>query len=239
MRGTKHEIQWKFPLKTSQWPGSQIIIGSSGVGKTHKIIAEILEAMQRRGRRRKFVYVSPELAIDKTLKKVVNSKRYEKLFTGIDVSDEAFEDWRVSRDNTGTAEEWWSEVISKQLNDLDPGTFVVLDDAPDAVVHHLLRPWLIKMLRTGRHKGVGVGSIQHSIRGGKWTSQSYSSVKWVVLFPRGGGKGLQTEFLAEQHGVPRRKARGLVELFGETSRWMCVHQWSPPILFGSKFALFL
>jgi len=240
LRGTPHEIDWGFPTNPKEWPGSQIIIGSSGVGKTHFIIQAILAALKSSSRtKRKFVYVSPELQIDDTLKKIRSSKRFEKHFTGVDVSDDAFEEWRVENEGGGTAEDWWEQVILPSLSDLAPGTFVVLDDAPDSPIHRMIRPWLIKMLRTARHKKVGVGSIQHNLRGGKWTSQSYSSVRWVTLFPRGGGKGLQVEFLAEQHGVPRKKARELVELFGETGRYMCIHQWSPPVLFGPKFATFL
>ena len=162
------------------------------------------------------MYVSPELLQDQTLKKLRTSKRLEKFFTGVDVSDEGFDEWRKENDGMGTAEDWWEKEVLPKLSDLREGTFVVLDDAPDSPIHNKIRPWLVKQLRTARHKKVGVGSIQHNIRGGKWTSQSYSSVRWVTLFPRGGGKGLQVEFLAEQHGVPRRRARELVEIFGET-----------------------
>ena len=104
LRGTKHEITWRFPDKQKEWPTTQIIIGSSGVGKTHKIISEIIEAMTRR-RKRKFIYMSPELNIDKTLKKVVNSKKFEKWFEGIDIGDDAFDEWRTENEGGGTAEE--------------------------------------------------------------------------------------------------------------------------------------
>ncbi len=224
LRSTDKTIQWKFPENPKAWPTSQILIGSSGVGKTHKIIEEILEAMTRKKKKRKFLYVSPELGIDTTLKKIVNNKKYEKWFEGLDVGDEAFDEWRKEQDFAGTAEDYWEQVVEPTLNDMQPGTFCVLDDSPDSVVAPMLRPWLIKMLRTGRHRGIGVGSIQHNLRGGKWTSQSYSSVKWCTLFPRGGGKGLQVEFLAEQHGLQRRKARELVEVFGDSGRWMTIHQ---------------
>lgn len=237
LRGTDKKITWRFPENVNAWPTTQILIGSSGVGKTYKIVQEITEALQRR-KKRKFVYVSPEFNRDDTLKKLRNSQRYKKYFQGIDIGDEAFETWREGRDNTGNDEEWW-ESIRQELDKLSPGTFVVLDDSPDSLLAPYLRPWLNKMLRTGRHKGIGVGSLQHSIRGARFTSQSYSSCKWVHLFPRGGGKGLQVDFLNEQQGVPRRRARELIELFGDTGRWMTIHQWSPPVLYGPKFAVFL
>ena len=239
LRGTDKKIEWRFPEDVKAWPTTTISIGSSGVGKTAKIVNEILEALGRRKKRR-FVYISPEVETDTTLKTLLSKKRYQKWVTAVDVSDEAFEEWRTERDGTGTVEDWWeSEIMGNNLKDLEPGTFVVLDDAPDSPVARMLRAWLIKALRTFRHKRIGVCSIQHNIRGGKWTSQSYSSVKWVTLFPRGGGKGLQVEFLNEQQGVPRRRARELVEIFGDHGRWMTIHQWSPPVLFGPKYATFL
>ena len=94
------------------------------------------------------MYVSPELQIDETLKKILLKKRYEKHFTGVDVSDDAFDEWRQSNDGGGTAEDWWEQVILPALSDLPPGTFIVLDDAPDSPIHRMIRPWLIKMLRT-------------------------------------------------------------------------------------------
>ena len=237
LRDTKHKISWKFPQNPKQWPTTMIVIGSSGVGKTHLMVQMITEALKRR-RKRKFVYVSPELNIDTTLKKLVNNKRYRNFFRGIDIGDEEFKEWQTEN-MEGTPEMWWEKTIKPILTSLEPGTFVVLDDSPDSVLAKFIRPWLIKMLRTGRHKSIGLSSIQHNIRGGKWTSQSFSSVKWVHLFPRGGGKGLIVEFLNEQQGLQRKKGRDYVELFGEEGRWMTIHQWSPPVLFGPKYATFL
>jgi hypothetical protein len=237
LRGTDKEINWRFPQKIKEWPETQIIIGSSGVGKTRKILTEIEEALKRR-QKRKFVYVSPELNTDLTLKKILNLKRYEKYFQGVDVSDDAYEEWKLQNQGGG-ADQWWDDEIGPILNNLSPGNFVVLDDAPDSFAHKHLQTWLIKYLRTGRHKKVGVGSIQHLVRGRKWTSMSFSAVKWVTLFPRGGGKGKQIEWLYENVGVNRKKGRELVDLFSEHGRWMTIHQWSPTVIFGKKYALWV
>jgi hypothetical protein len=237
LRGTDKTISWRFPHKVKEWPETQIIIGSSGVGKTHKVVGELVEALKR-GRKRKFVYVSPELNVDTTLKKLLNTKRWQKNFQGLDVSDSAFEEWQIENQG-GNADQWWDKEIGAVLNNLEPGTFCVLDDAPDSFVHSQLQKWLIKYLRTGRHKKIGVGSIQHLVRGRRWTSQSFSSVKWITLFPRGGGKGKQVEFLYEQLGINRRKGRELVDLFGEHGRYMTIHQWSPTVIFGPKYALWV
>jgi hypothetical protein len=237
LRGTDKKIEWRYPQKTSQWSTSTILIGSSGVGKTTKVVNEIFEAL-RRQKKRRFVYVSPELSTDVSLKKLLNSKRLQKYFVGVDVSDSAFDEWQKENEGT-TPDMWWDRVVFPILNDQPPGTHFVLDDAPDAKIHKYLQKWLIKTLRTGRHRGHGVSSIQHNVRGAKWTSQSFSSVKWVVLFPRGGGKGKQIEWLYENLGVNRKRGRELVEIFAEHGRYMTCHQWSPTVLFGEKYALWV
>ena len=110
LRNTDHKINWRFPMNPKEWPETQIIIGSSqcfqfvflcientdisGVGKTYKIVNEITEALKR-GKKRRFVYVSPELQVDSTLKKLMNTKRWQNWFEGIDVSDEAYEEWQA------------------------------------------------------------------------------------------------------------------------------------------------
>jgi len=233
LRGTDHVIRWKYPDDVKAWSGTTITIGSSGVGKTYKIVKEIEEALRRK-KKRKFLYISPEFNHDDTLKKLRNSKRYEKYFTGLDVSDEAFEDSQYSN-----ADEWWDQGIHPILKALEPGTKIILDDAPDCLVHNYLRLFLIKYLRTGRHKKIGITSIQHNVRGKNWTSQSYSSVKYVDLFPRGAGKGKITDWLYENLGVGRRRGRELVELFGENGRYMTIHTFSPSVIFGEKYALWV
>ncbi len=82
-------------------------------------------------------------------------------------------------------------------------------------------------------------SIQHDGRGGQDTAQAFSSVKTVVLFPRAGGKGKQVDFLNETVGLPRRKAHDIVEIFAASGRWMAIHQWSPVVIYGPKYAIFV
>jgi hypothetical protein len=233
LRGTDHTISWRYPDNIKQWPETAIIIGSSGSGKTWKVLSEVEEALKR-PKKRKFVYVSPELNVDLTLKKILNNKRWLKHFQGIDISDDAFEE-----SDRGSADEWWTKDIEPILTNQPPGTKIILDDAPDSRVHRYLQKFLIKYLRTGRHKQVGISSVQHRVRAGKWTSQSFSSVKWVVLFPVGGGKGTQVQWLYDTLGLGRRKARVLVDIYGSSGRSMVIHQWSPTIIFGDKYAVFV
>ena len=233
LRGTDHKITWRYPDNVKEWPETTILIGSSGVGKTYRVVSEITEALKRK-KKRKFIYVSPELHVDITLKTLINKKNWQNYFEGIDISDEAF-----TESERGSPDEWWKTDIEPILMNATPGTKIILDDAPDSKVHKHLQKFLIKYLRTGRHKKVGITSIQHNVRGGKWTSQSFSSVKWVVLFPRGSGKGKQVDWLYETLGVGRKKSRILVDIFGETGRSMVIHQWSPTVVFGNKYAVWV
>ena len=233
LRNTDKTIHWRFPENTNAWPGSQILIGSSGVGKTFRIISQIEEALKRK-KKRKFIYVTPELAVDRSLKAITHNKRWQRWFQGVDVSDAAFEE-----SGAANADDFWNKHVFPILKAAEPGTLAVLDDAPDCIIHKHLQRFLIKYLRTGRHKRIGVVSIQHNVRGGKWTSQSFSSVKFITLFPRGGGKGKQVDFLNETVGLTRKEARELVEIFAEGGRTMTIHAWSPSVIFGEKYALFV
>ena len=172
--------------------------------------------------------------MDVTLQKLRNNKRWQRYFQGVDVSDKAFKE--ASQESP---EQWWDEVIFPILNSAEEGSVIVMDDSPDAVVYKQLQRFLIKYLRTGRHRKVAVVSLQHNVRGGKWTSQAFSSVKTVVLFPRGGGKGKIVDFLNETVGLTRRKATDLCELFAESGRWMAINSWSPVVLYGEKYALWV
>jgi len=231
LRGTPHEIHWEYPHNVNAWGTTTLTIGSSGVGKTH-LVASWIEAALKRKKKRKFYYVSPEVMQDSTLKKLRNSLRWRKYFIPVDVSDEAFKEIGV-----GSAQSFWDEKIFPVLDEAEEGSVIVLDDSPDASVHRQLQKFMIKYLRTGRHKKVAVVSIQHNIRGSRWTSQAFSSVKNIILFPRGGGKGKIVDYMNETLGLTRRKAAELVELFAESGRWMGVHSWSPVCLYGPKYAV--
>jgi hypothetical protein len=233
LRGTKHTISYRFNADVKKWAGTKLVIGSSGSGKTHLVASWILRALKQK-KKRKFVYVSPEFNVDTTLKTLRNSKRFQNWFTGIDVSDETFKE-----SEKGSADAWWSEDIKPKLDHLPPGSVIILDDSKDSVIYRQTRAFMIKYMRTGRHKGVGLISIQHNVRGGKDTAQAYSSVKHVCLFPRAGGKGKISMFLHEMTGLPLRRAHEITELFAESGRWMMIHQFSPVCLFGEKYALFV
>ena len=210
-----------------------LVIGSSSSGKTYLVKSHIEEALRRK-KKRKFIYVSPEFNVDRTLAKLRQNKRWMNFFEGVDVSEKSYIDSGKS-----SADEWWNDTIHPILKNAEEGTCIVLDDSKDSEVYHQSRKFMDKYLRTGRHKSVGIVSIQHNIRGGKDTSQSYSSVRTVVLFPRSGGKGKIVDFLNETLGVSRKRALELSEIFAESGRWMAIHQWSPVIVYGPKYAIWV
>jgi hypothetical protein len=232
LRGTNKTISYRFDRDPKQWPGTKLVIGSSGSGKTYLVGSWITEALKAK-RKRNFIYISPEFNMDQTLKKLRNSKRYQKHFTGIDVSDESMVESEKG------AEQWWAEDIKPKLDNLKPGSVIIMDDNKDSAVWKQTREFMIKNMRTGRHKSVGVISIQHNVRGGKDTSQAYSSVKHVFLFPRAGGKGKISMFLHELTGLSLRKSHELVEVFAESGRWLAIHQFSPVVIFGPRYAIFV
>ena len=233
LRGTNKSIGWKYPPKPKEWPGTTIAIGSSNSGKTHLIAAHIEEALRRK-KKRKFIYLSPEFSVDRTLQKLRGNKRWMKYFKGVDISDKAFKD-----SEKGAASQWWDEVIFPQLNNAEEGTTIIMDDNKDSEVWRQSRNFMTKYMRTGRHRKVGLVSIQHNVRGGQDTAQAYSSVKTIILFPRAGGKGKQVDFLHELTGVTKRRAHELVEIFGDSGRWMAIHAWSPVVLYGPKYAVWV
>ena len=234
LRGTDKTITWKYPKKPTAWPGSQIVIGSSGVGKTFLVIQHIMEALKRKkNKKRKFIYISPELHVDSTLKDILHRKSWAKYFRGVDVSEDEINESGLSPD------QYWTQEVIPIIKSATPGTTIILDDAPSSVVGKQLQKFLIKYLRTGRHKSIGIISLQHNVRGGKWTSQSFSSVKLIVLFPRGSGRGKIVEFLNETVGLTRKEARHYVELFGDCGRSMTIHSWAPNFMFNEKYATFV
>ena len=226
---TDQFLRIDFPPDGKTWTGLHVTIGSSGSGKTYQTLDLILRNLHGpKKNRRHIVYASTELYTDKTLKKLMG-ERYIHYVTGEDLSDEAFEE---SEHNT--VEEWFKNEILPKLKSVREGGHVVLDDPKDSPAAKWLLRWQNTAYRTLRHKGVGMTSIQHSMRGGRWSSQAYSSVKFVHTFPRGSGKGKLVDYLSKDIGVTLRKAREYVERFADNGRVMTIRMHSPSALIGPK-----
>ena len=218
-----------FPVKKDEWSGLHITIGSSGSGKTFHTSDLILRNLKGpRSQRRQFVYASTELNKDKTIKKLLQ-ERFRPWVSGIDMSDEAFEE-----SESNTPEEWFKKDMLPILKSVPPGGHIVLDDPKDCVAAPFLLRWQNTAYRTLRHQNVGLTSIQHSMRGGRWSSQAYSSVKYVHTFPRGSGKGKLVDYISKDIGTTLKEAREYVQRFADNGRIMTVRMHSPACLIGPK-----
>ena len=221
-----------FPEKRKEWSKHFIKIGSTGVGKTWHSVSKALHNLQGpRKDRRQFVYVSTELEHDDTLKQLMG-KRYEQWVTGVDSSQEAFDKW--SDEHGNDVQSWFDQEILPDLKNAPSGSHIFLDDSPDSPAHKQLMRWQNRAFRTLRHKNVGISSLQHSIRGRNWTSQSYSSVFAVILFPTGSGKGKIINFISDDIGLGVRRALEIVQEFAETGRTLLVRMHSPSCLIGDR-----
>ena len=218
-----------FPEDIKEWSGLHITIGSSGSGKTYHTV-DLIRANLRgpREQRRQFVYASTELSKDKTLQDLMKDK-YKPWLQGIDMSDAAFKE-----SDAETPEQWFTNDMLPILSTVPKGGHIVLDDPKDCVAAAYLLRWQNTAFRTLRHHGVGLTSIQHSMRGGRWSSQAYSSVKFVHTFPRGSGKGKLIDYLSKDIGMPLRDAREYVNRFSEQGRVITIRMHSPAALIGPK-----
>ena len=223
-----------FPEDKKEWSGLHITIGSSGSGKTYHTVDLIKENLRGpRQQRRQFVYASTELSKDKTLENLMRDK-YKPWVQGIDMSDTAFKE-----SDADTPEQWFLRDMLPILSTVPSGGHIVLDDPKDCVAASYLMRWQNTAFRTVRHQNVGLTSIQHSMRGGRWSSQAYSSVKFVHTFPRGSGKGKLIDYLSKDIGMPLRDAREYVNRFSEQGRVMTIRMHSPAALIGPKGVVLL
>jgi len=218
-----------FPVDEREWSGLHITIGSSGSGKTHHTSDLILKNLQGpRRHRRQFVYASTELNKDRTIKRLLQEK-YQPWVQGIDMSDDSYEE-----SQSNTPEEWFQKEMLPILKSVPSGGHIVLDDPKDCVAAPFLLRWQNTAYRTLRHQNVGLTSIQHSMRGGRWSSQAYSSVKYVHTFPRGSGKGKLVDYISKDIGTTLKEAREYVQRFADNGRLMTVRMHSPACLIGPK-----
>ena len=218
-----------FPDDKKEWSGLHITIGSSGSGKTYQTVDLIQENLRGpRSQRRQFVYASTELNKDKTLRDLMKDK-FAPWVQGIDMSHDAFKE-----SDSNTPEEWFRATMLPILNTVPPGGHIVLDDPKDSDAAKWLMRWQNTAFRTMRHKSVGLTSIQHSMRGGRWSSQAYSSVKFVHTFPRGSGRGKLVDYLSKDIGTTLKEAREYVSRFADNGRLMTIRMHSPAALIGPK-----
>ena len=234
--GDDQYIRIDFPEK-KVWSGMWICIASTGAGKTYAQVSKCITMLQKPvNQRRQIIYVSTELEQDTTLKPLL-AKRYEKWVTGVDTSDSAFQSWKDDENNGNSVQDWFDSAILPAIEHADRYSHIFFDDPKDSLANRQILKLLNKILRTYRHKGIGCTSLQHAVRGRDWTSQSFSSVFAIELFPAGGGKGKIQQFLADDVGVGIRRAREIVKLFAETGRKMIIRQHTPTSLIGDRIIM--
>ena len=228
-----------YPEDKKQHSLMWLTVGSTGCGKTYAECSKAIAMLQRPvSQRRQIVYVSTELDDDETLKRLMK-KRYNKWVTGVDSSDAGFEKWKDDEHNSGSVQDWFDETILPPIENAPRGAHCILDDPKDSLANKQILSLLDKALRTYRHKGIGITSLQHAIRGHKDTSQSYSSVFGITFFPAGGGKGKLQGFLADNCGLGIRRSREVVKLFAETGRKLIVRCHTPTALIGDRVILLI
>ena len=238
---SKQIIRVDFPKNKKEWAGLHICIGCSGSGKTYKTVEWALRNLKGPpNQRRNFIYASAELSKDTTLKKLM-AEKYAYHVRGIDLSDDAYEEWSENGLTTGgkTPDDWFNQEIKPVLSSARSGDVIILDDAKDSPAHLQMVRWQNTAFRTTRHKNVGLISIQHNMRGGRWTSQGHSSVKYVHTFPRGSGKGKLIDYLSKDIGTTLREARDYVNRYAEGGRLMTIRLHSPTCLIGPNGIILL
>ena len=129
--------------------------------------------------KRSIIWLSPELEIDKTILPL-KDKRWAMWFRGIDISAQALK--KAGKD----AASYFHEHIDAVVESSGENALIVLDDFPDGA--RALYPMLLQAynnwIRVARHRNQGIFSLQHTYAGGKNTSQSLQSNKYIIFFPR-------------------------------------------------------
>jgi hypothetical protein len=154
--------------------------------------------------------------------------KYTKYFRGIDISDDSFDNSTYD-----TVEQFYKEEVKGEVDGLCRGSVVIFDDAVDTPIRKQILAKINKMLRTCRHKAVGLAYVLHRIKSGTWSQQASSSCKYYVTFPKS-GKGKIAEYLKDQ-GLTAKEARETVSDFGDCDcRAMLIRLHAPNAFINKK-----
>ena len=218
----------RFDKDKTKHSGHELIIAGTGSGKTYYVVQRILQNLKGpKARRRNFIIFSAEYDADKTLK-ALKKERFEKYITGVDCGTSAFHESVHT-----TEEEFFEKEIREKVEEAPPGTVVVFDDARECVSSRQVRQFIDKQLRVGRHAGLSLLVILHSLRSGAWSSQAYSSIRYLTVFPRS-QRAKITSFLNKELALPMGEARDHVYAFSQTGRTMMIRYHAPECLIGPK-----
>ena len=212
-----------FPKGGDSYGWCCFVCGGSGSGKTHWVVDRIERNLKGpKKERRNFIYCSAELTLDKTLGKVRDNDKFRDWFHGVDISEEAIKDSELS------PEEYYDQNIQMKVDTAPPGTILCCDDYRDSVpeVAERMRRLIDRVQRVGRHRKLGLIFILHKLKSGLWSSQAYSSCKYVVVFPRS-QKNKIRDLLENDYGFTKKEARRTVNEFAQTGRACWIHAHAP------------
>ena len=220
-----------FPKGGNTYGWATFVCGGSGSGKTHWVVDRILRNLNGPKRdRRTFIYCSAELELDKTLKPLRDNKKYRDNFIGVDISEDA-----INESHEGSPEEYFANRVQMVTDTAPDGSILIADDAMDSEprVAELMRKLIIRVQRIGRHRKLGLIFLLHKLKSGSWSSQAYSSCKYIVTFPRS-QKNKIRDMLEVDFGIPKREAKRTVNDFAQTGRAMVIHCHAPNYICNDK-----
>ena len=229
LSGTDQTFDFRFPPGGDTYGWSTFCCGNSGAGKTRWCVDLILKNLNGPSKdKRHFIYVSNEFHIDKTLTPLKKDK-YRDYFQGVDISDHSL------TESEKTPQEFFETEVKVRIDACPRGTIVICDDCPDAhpVVAEAMRNLIIKLQRVGRHSGVGLIFLLHKLSSGLWSSQAYSSARYIVVFPRS-MKNKIRDFLEKDIGITRKEAKRHLLDFSQTGRAMICRMHSPCAFMNEK-----
>jgi hypothetical protein len=146
-------------------------------------------------------------------------------FRGVDISSGA-----VKKSGLGAAA-YYQQHIAELIETSGEDALIVLDDFPDGApgLYPMLLAAYNNWIRVARHRNQGIFSLQHTYAGGRNTSQSLQSNKYIenrcITFMR--------DHLMMQIG----QARELVQRFAKLGRWMAIQMHSPVCIFCNSYLI--
>ena len=229
-------FEMNFPLKKDSWVGTMTCIGSSGSGKTFHVVSMIQRYFKAAPvhSRRQVVWLSPELAIDRTLAKLRDNERYRLWFHGIDISEKNLKEKGMD------AASFYQKEISDKIDGMGDDIILVLDDFPDAAraLYPFLERFYNSMLRVARHRNYGVISLIHTYAHGKASSLALQSNKTIVFYPRS-QQARCIQFMRDYLQLSTNYAKELVRKFASLGRWMSLQMHSPVCVYNESYLVLL
>ena len=228
---TNQQFTIDFPKGGDTYGWCTFVCGGSGSGKTYWVVQRILRnLLGPKKDRRTFIYCSAELTLDKTLAPLRDNKKFRDNFIGVDISEDA-----INEAHETTPEEFFANRVQMVVDTAPDGAILVADDPMDseATVAELMRKLIIKTQRVGRHRKLGLMFILHKLKSGSWSSQAYSSCKYIVTFPRS-QKNKIRDMLETDFGITRKEALRTVNDFAQTGRAMTIHLHAPNFIASDK-----